>query len=220
MVTIRQQRRRSQRQQHHRHHHHHHKQLTTVALLCGGANDEKWSTTVTLTVTHLTANKPIRNIQTTPRPINVCWPLLFTAIGNNLLTYLSWRGYQLHYSNMNKSKPFSMLAATVIIVIAFASTNASAQNVISSKAIRAQLESDTRQLIATILRGYNQQQQHQSAKSQRTPRQDQLQRQQQQDDQLPLIDGNIFTQLNSFIQARQKNASDIAGDVLFKYYNT
>lgn len=33
-------------------------------------------------------------------------------------------------------------------------------------------------------------------------------------------DGNIFSQLNSFIQTRQRNATDIAGNIFFKYYNT
>lgn len=32
--------------------------------------------------------------------------------------------------------------------------------------------------------------------------------------------GNIFTQLGFFIQSRQRNATEIAGNIFFKYYNT
>lgn len=32
--------------------------------------------------------------------------------------------------------------------------------------------------------------------------------------------GNIFTQLGLFIQSRQRNATEIAGNIFFKYYNT
>lgn len=32
--------------------------------------------------------------------------------------------------------------------------------------------------------------------------------------------GNIFSQLGLFIQSRQRNASELAGNIFFKYYNT
>lgn len=32
--------------------------------------------------------------------------------------------------------------------------------------------------------------------------------------------GNIFTQLGFFIQSRQRNATELAGNIFFKYYNT
>lgn len=32
--------------------------------------------------------------------------------------------------------------------------------------------------------------------------------------------GNIFSQLGIFIQSRQRNATEIAGNIFFKYYNT
>lgn len=64
---------------------------------------------------------------------------------------------------------------------------------------------DTQQLIVTLM------QQYQSDRNDRATRQEHHQQP---------TDGNIFAQLNSFIQARQRNASDLAGNIVFKYYNT
>lgn len=64
-------------------------------------------------------------------------------------------------------------------------------------------------------------QQYQSSPVQH--RYQQVQQQQQQKErqqQPPPQDNNIFRQINSFIQARQRNATEIAGNVFFKYYNS
>lgn len=64
---------------------------------------------------------------------------------------------------------------------------------------------DTQQLIAALMKQY------QPDRKDRITRQDHFHQP---------TNGNIFAQLNSFIQARQRNASDLAGNIVFKYYNT
>lgn len=62
-------------------------------------------------------------------------------------------------------------------------------------------------------------QQHQQINYRPEQYQPQYQPQHHQQQQPPQESNNIFRQINSFIQARQRNASEIAGNIFFKYYN-
>lgn len=53
-------------------------------------------------------------------------------------------------------------------------------------------------------------------RNQQLQQHNQNERQSPQSSQEP---NNIFRQINSFIQSRQRNATEIAGNVIFKYYN-
>lgn len=179
MVTIRQR----QRQQ----------QLTTVA------SNEKAST-VSLTVTNLTANVPKHHINTIQCHSGSCRQQIKTI-------------FQLSCGNI---KFVLMLVLIVVIAIAFIDAATPEKVVTSSDDAHARFLSkplpnfggDTQQFIARLLQHY------QPGKVNRSTRQDHQQQQQHP------VDGNIFAQLNSFIQARQRNASDLAGNIVFKYYDT
>lgn len=166
-------------------------QLTSVA-------GEEKASTVALTVTNLTANVPKHHIKTIQRHSSSCRQQTKTI-------------FQLSCGNI---KFVLMLVLIVVIAIAFIDAATPEKVVPSSNDAHARFlskplpnfDGDTQQLIARLLQHY------QPAKIDRSTRQD---HQQQQP-----ADVNIFAQLNSFIQARQRNASDIAGNIVFKYYNT
>lgn len=159
------------------------------------ASKEKAST-VALTVKNLTANVPKHHISTLPSHSSSYLQQIKTI-------------FQLSCGNI---KFVLMPVLIVVIAIAFIDAATPEKVVTSSDDAHARFLSkplpnfggDTQQLIARLLQ--------QPGKSDRSTRQNHQQ-------QHP-VDGNIFAQLNSFIQARQRNASDLAGNIVFKYYNT
>lgn len=193
MVTIRQRQRprpRQRQRQRQPHRRQQHKQLATVA-------SEDRASTVALTVTNLTANEPKHHTKTIQHHNRSCRPQIKSII---------------HLSCGNIK--FGIMLV-LILVIAIALIDAAAPNAIAvpspddsqgrffSKPLPI-LGGDTQQLIAALLQQYQ--------PVDRSTRQNHNRR--------PAADGNIFAQLNSFIQARQRNASDIAGNIIFKYFNT
>lgn len=188
MVTIRQRARQRQPQPQR------HRQRQRRKLQNSRASEDRAST-VALTVTNLTANEPKHHFKTIQRYSTTCHPKVKSI-------------FQLLCGNLKFGVMIVLIIVITIALIDAAASDAfiSSPNESRGRSLSKPLpifSGETQTLFATLL------QQYQPGNNERTTRQDQHQQ---------LTNGNIFAQLNSFIQARQRNASDLAGNIVFKYF--
>lgn len=179
------------------------KKASTVALMVV-------STSTPLTVTNLTANESKHYTKTEQYHSSSCQQIkplfvyrLLQLCGN--IQFVLMFVLIIAFALIDAGGAAAVTKATAAVPVKLVPSPDNAQGRFFSKSLPI-FGGSTQQLFASLL----QQNQHQRGRNDRLRRQDHP----------PPTDGNIFAQLNSFIQARQRNASDITGNILFKYYNT